>query len=406
VDADAGDGGVDAGGGEGEDGGPGPASWCSTQWPPETATAARFPTEALYARVWVDGVTPTGGASERLDVELGLGAGDPEDPGAGWSWARAVFNAACADCGNDDEWMGTLAPDGDASELYWAARIRVDDGAWKTCDRSDDGRQGSDDGWSAADAPVLRVSEPDGLRVVGLNLRCLVDDWDARLPIVAASLAAEDPDAVLLQEVCAGEGRDNLAELAEELGARTGLAWASERTITHRGWDVYDEGLAVLTPHRIAAARAVDLPAGIFPRKVLLARVVGPQGPVVVASTHLEYEDAAIREDQAQAAVDAAAGFAAGTEAVVLGGDWNEAPGGAVHAALAAGGFEDLWAVLRAADDGFTFPADDPGARIDALWLRAGASGFAPFTIETILAGAVDGTHGSDHLGLSAWITR
>jgi endonuclease/exonuclease/phosphatase family metal-dependent hydrolase len=382
-----------------------PAMWCATQWPIETTTQVGVPTEPLFVRVRVEGVTPTGGADPALLVELGHGSSEEPPPMfSTWYWSRAEHNARCDGCPTDqDEFMGTVTPDA-AGDLIWAARVRYGDGMLMYCDRADGGRTGSRDGWTVSDAPRLTVTERPSLQVVSLNLRCLLDEWDRRLPIVVEALADIGPDVVGFQEACAepgASGRDNLVELVSALEARTGLTYSAVRTVTHRAWDTYDEGLALVSPHELREHRAVDLPAGAFPRKVLLARVTTPAGEVVAATTHLDHQSAETRAAQAAALV-AVLDELVGTsdDALVLTGDFNEGPSGSVHPMLRGAGFVDLWDALRPGEPGPTFPADDPQERIDSIWLRPGGSSLVPVTIERILENPVDGVTGSDHLGL------
>ena len=400
------DGGPAGDGGLERDGGQERAIWCATQWPPATATAAGFPTERLFARVWIDGVTPTGGSTPSLKVELGSGpAGNPPG-GPGWTWLPADYNSRCDGCGSNDEFMKTLLPQS-AGVFLWSARVRYGSRPFLYCDRTDGNRQGSHDGWAAADAPLLTVSAPGGLKVLSLNLRCLLDNWDARLPVIADALAQADPDLLGFQEVCAKPGgRDNLAELLSALEGRTSRTYSVSRTTTHRSWEIYDEGLAIATPHRIALTGTAALPVGSFPRKLLLTRVITPQGPVTLATTHLDHLNSAIRNSQATAAVQALSNFAGGREAIFLTGDLNEGPEGGVHGVLSSAGFADLWQVLHPGESGYTFPAIGPTSRIDYVWLKAGSSQFAPSVISTILETVVGGLTGSDHLGLLATASR
>jgi endonuclease/exonuclease/phosphatase family metal-dependent hydrolase len=305
-----------------------------------------------------------------VEVEIGI---------AGAAWTAAVYNPACLDCVDDVEFMASVTPAA-PGVFTWGARARVGDGAWTACDG----------------APSVQAAEPAPLTVVSLNLRCLVDDWDARLPVMVDALAAVDPDLIGVQEMCAGGGRDNVNELLTALEARTLRAYTMERAFTHLSWgDAYDEGIAVIAAASRRDALVEELPPGAFPRKLLALRVVTEQGPIVLATTHLDHLDAATRASQAVDALAAIDGFAAEGEPVIATGDMNEAPDGAVHAAWAAAGFTDAWDALHPTDPGFTFPAAAPDARIDYVWVRGGAAAFAP-------AAATVGDFGSDHLGLAA----
>ena len=98
---------------DGEDeGDPPPSVFCATRWPHATVTTAGRPTELLFARVCIPGVTPTGGRDPDLVVELGHGPARETPDGPGWSWTRAEPNPICLECeADEEEWMAVLVPD-------------------------------------------------------------------------------------------------------------------------------------------------------------------------------------------------------------------------------------------------------------------------------------------------------
>lgn len=367
-------------------------TWCATQWPLETTALVAQATQTLYARAWIEGLTRDPGAHPEVEVEFALG--DPSTHPRTWAgWTRGQHNPEC-DCGNDDEYLAVLTPE-QPGEHLWAARVRHRRGPWTYCDRADPGRDGSNDGWDADDAPRVRVQAAAPLQIVTLNLRCLLDDWDARLPAIVDVLAELEPDLVGLQEVCVEpRGRNNLQQLAEALARRTGRAYHTRYARTHWSWDQYDEGVGVLTPHRIETHREYALPGGVFPRKLLAARVVSPRGPVVLGSTHLDHRSTDSRGTQAEAVVSGLDAF--GGDLIVLTGDLNETPGGRVTQTLETAGFEDAW--RSGEGPGHTFPATRPRARIDYIWLRGDGA--------TVSSAAVlfRGSEASDHLGVGAVI--
>jgi endonuclease/exonuclease/phosphatase family metal-dependent hydrolase len=371
----------------------GPRAWCAAQWPLNTQVAVGVPTENLYARAWVEGITPSGGDDDQLDVEFALGP--VGDHPRGWSgWVAGTHNPAC-ECGNDDEFSARLTAQVPGSSA-WAARVRYGSGSWLYCDRADPGREGSNDGWRSEDAPRVEVGQDEELRVVTLNLRCLLDDWDARLPVIVDLLADLEPDLVGFQEVCREPGgRDNLAELTASLAERTGRVYHTRFARSHWSWDQYDEGVGLLSPHRLTDHIAVSLPAGTFERRLLAARAVTPRGPVVIGTTHLDHRESDSRRVQVVVAVEALSALVAEGEAVILTGDFNETPGGAVTQTLAGAGLVDVWdEVGRGA--GRTFPASRPRSRIDYIWYLGDA--FDAERAEVLF----EGPEASDHLGVGA----
>lgn len=266
---------------------------------------------------------------------------------------------------------------------------------------SDDGAGDGD----IADVAPDATAPADAVHVVSLNLRCLIDDWAARKPVIVAALAALDPDVMGFQEVCAEAGvQDALPELLEALAALTGRTYAVHRQVTHRAWDTYDEGIAIVSAWPMTETATKNLPTGVFPRKALLARLTRPDGGTLVfTTTHLDHQSDLTRKKQAEAVAAAIAEFAGDGEPTLLTGDFNEpASGGAVYLALSNAGLEDLWATLHPDDSGPTFPASNPSDRIDYVWLDAAGTAFAGQAIARIAwTGGVDG---SDHLGLSATV--
>ncbi len=380
--------------------------WCATQWPRSTTTAAGFPSELLFARVWVRGVTPSFGANPDLEVVLGAGPAGSPVGSADWSWVPATHNSLCSTCGNDDEWMGRATPSRPGSYV-WAARVTLRGGPTVVCDRGDQGRSGSTDGWQSENAPTLAVAAPGSFVVTTINLRCLLDDWDARLPILVDGLSAAHADAIGLQEVCAEpSGRDNLAELLTRLDAATGQTHSVTRTITHRSWNRYEEGIALLSPHRVGGTRVADLPPGAFPRKVIAAEIIGPQGPVVFAVTHLDVDGGAVRESQIGTVLEIVDELASERQGAIVAGDFNEGPGLGVSARLGAAGFVDAWAALRPTESGPTFPASDPASRIDYVMFRQASSGFGVSEVERTFTEPLSGVFASDHFGLRALLRR
>ena len=112
--------------------------WCNVQWPETVSTRRYTTTDAIYGRVWVDGVTRGQGQGEGVLAEVGFGPSDsaPETT-AGWIWYGARYNVdadglSAGDLAND-EYMGSVFPYA-AGTYSLAYRFSVDRGrTWKTC---------------------------------------------------------------------------------------------------------------------------------------------------------------------------------------------------------------------------------------------------------------------------------
>jgi endonuclease/exonuclease/phosphatase family metal-dependent hydrolase len=247
------------------------------------------------------------------------------------------------------------------------------------------------------DAPAAR-----SLTVATLNLRCLIDEWDVRMPILADEVATANIDVHGLQESCTEPGgRDQLEELVAALASRGAGALATARTTTHLAWDMYGEGLAIVSRHPIADVRVHALPAGVIPRKLLAAHVVTPEGPRIVAVTHLDHQSTTTRASQIASALAALDDFARGVP-IVLVGDLNEIPGGTVTTTLETAGYDDAWGAARPGEPGPTHPAHAPTRRIDYVWSRGMGPAAAAALLLTMPGGPTGTTYASDHLGVTA----
>ncbi|MCB9520883.1 MAG: hypothetical protein H6699_08410 [Myxococcales bacterium] len=141
--------------------------WCRLQHPAQIEQAPGGSFDA-YARLYVAGVTPrTSGVDvdDHIVVEIGLGD-DGSSPDTGWSWVAASANAewdaaAAGEVGNDEYQAVVTAPT-TAGDYDLAARVSGDRGAtWTLCDLGRGvGADGSENGYSAADAGSVTVVEP------------------------------------------------------------------------------------------------------------------------------------------------------------------------------------------------------------------------------------------------------
>lgn len=223
---------------------------------------------------------------------------------------------------------------------------------------------------TAAFALACRAPERDGdgapaLRVVVWNIHHGRGGDDVvDLARVAAELRALSPDVVLLQEVDVGVRRSGRVDTPAVLGEHLGMHAAFERNIRYQGGDY---GNAVLSRYPIASRRNLryDMLREGEQRGLLIVRVDAPSGPLGIGCTHLDS-----RRDDAERLhnVPAVLALVEGGELDLVGGDFNDEPGSAVHAALGRA-TTDCWVEARPGR-GDTYPAAAPEKRIDWL-LRA-----------------------------------
>jgi endonuclease/exonuclease/phosphatase family metal-dependent hydrolase len=165
------------------------------------------------------------------------------------------------------------------------------------------------------------------VRVMTWNLWWRFGPWEERLPVIEATIRAESPDVVCLQEVWVEEGGRHQAVL---LGEALGLHHAAADQPFHDGVAFTN---AVLSRWPITAVTTHALPGADGEpghRHVLWCELDTPFGRVPVASTHLEYpfDHSPVRVDQVHELCRLVARRRSGPEAfpVVLAGDFNATP--------------------------------------------------------------------------------
>ncbi len=128
-------------------------SWCVFQAPEATTTFANAATEALYGRVFAEGVTQGTGRGLGITAQVGFGTAGT-DPGTdpSWIWVQANFHRDVDD-GVNDEYYASLTPT--ALGAYDLAFRFNGGGDWIYCDLD-----GSDNGYAPDRAASLTVTEP------------------------------------------------------------------------------------------------------------------------------------------------------------------------------------------------------------------------------------------------------
>lgn len=159
---------------------------------------------------------------------------------------------------------------------------------------------------------------------------------------VAAVIREYRPDVVLLQEIQRRQSR----RLASALGMRR--RWVFK----HLSAWAWPEGLAVLTPWAFASTSRVVLRRSLLftwrRRVAVLATIEAATARIAVANVHLSpHDDGDARRREASIVVARAGGS-------IVGGDFNDRPGGAAPSTLESAGWTDAWAVTHPDDDGFT----------------------------------------------------
>jgi len=257
------------------------------------------------------------------------------------------------------------------------------------------------------------------MRVVSWNLWWRFGPWEARFPAIVSTLRDLDPDVCCLQEVWDEAGRNQAAELAEEVG---GYHHAYTSGIRYDGVAF---GNAVLSRWPILSSDGRDLPdldSDREGRTVLRAELDGPRGPVDVFSTHLHWKlyDSHVRQAQVATICELIAeGREGRSYPPVLCGDFNAPPDsdeiraltGRTRTNVPRQAFLDAWEVAGDGP-GHTWAVENPYAaldlepsrRIDYVFAGYPRRGGAGHAVAARMAGLdpVDGVVPSDHLAVVA----
>jgi endonuclease/exonuclease/phosphatase family metal-dependent hydrolase len=342
--------------------------WANYQHPPRVEAQVGVSSPPVFGQVWQDQVTSVTGQAPGWSGELLVGpwGAVPTTDGRCWAAIPATFNT---DVGNNDEYRAALTPA--APGLYGLFfRFRPPGGAWRYGDRN-----GSQDGLQAREGGLLVVSGnagPGTLVVATLNLRCRIDDWPARFPLVVQALARVDPDLVALQEDCTlADGPSQADDIRARLSVLTGRGYDAQRASTHPAtYDgtTYDEGVSILSAHPVDRWGVLDLPWASFGRKAISADVTVRGQALRLYSTHLEYgtqnESTRVQELQAILA------DVPGDRPTLLLGDFNARPDSSAVAVLRPT-MTDAWSRANPSLPGLSFPAHNPTGRIDYIWISS-----------------------------------
>ena len=262
---------------------------------------------------------------------------------------------------------------------------------------------------------VLPEKVPDeALVVMTLNTWKGDGAYRARLRLMAEEVRRLDPDILLLQECFAAPelGQDTTAALAGATGFHS-ASWPGRKKnrLCERAEAVSTSGLAVLSRYPILRGWAAELPSDPRDgeRAALFAEIDHPAGAILAVSLHLTHlRDAqALRRLQFEAVMAELAGVSPAT-IVIVGGDFNAAPGAEEFANLHAPGGGRLVDGRRLAGvpPAVTCAGNGDGACIDHIFMRV--SNDVEALIVTDVSVVLDradpetGLLASDHFGVKA----
>jgi endonuclease/exonuclease/phosphatase family metal-dependent hydrolase len=184
-----------------------------------------------------------------------------------------------------------------------------------------------------------------------------VQGFRAGTGLAVDAIGPEDPDLVMIQE-CGS--RRSLRRFAAALGM--------ERVSTHRLFGRVRNAVLYRLPWRLAGVETRTFPSqgGTSPRGMIAAHLRRAGTPFTAMSAHLGLSPGE-RTVHVRELADLIAGVSG---AVVLGVDLNEGPDGEAARWISERLFDVFSAAGEASGVGGTFPAGEPTARIDYLFVN------------------------------------
>jgi maltose 6'-phosphate phosphatase len=247
---------------------------------------------------------------------------------------------------------------------------------------------------------TLALGGMNALRVVSLNLHTYQEAEPLhKLKQVAEVLMGLDVHVVALQEVGQHQlypaRQPNAGEfLKKRLDEMTGVEWFHEWRFAHVGFDVYDEGVSILSKIPLEGVETIALGGKTYARVAVSAGL--SQRNLRVTSAHTSWPG-----DGAEEEFRVLCG-ALRDESQLLAGDFNTAPYESPIKLLQKERFQDVGALFGQSANTF-LGGQGPGvARIDYHWLRGSswrAVGFTPLFHGASIAGIAQ-PRVSDHVGL------
>ncbi len=214
---------------------------------------------------------------------------------------------------------------------------------------------------------AVRLTSSQTLRVMTYNIHVGVGmDKKLDLARIAGVINAQHPDLVGLQEVDRGVQRTQRIDEIAEIAKLTRMDYAFAFNLRYQGGQY---GVAILSRFPIMATdhRLYQNTREAERRGFIRAEVSIGGRLLNFVTTHLDYqyEDGRLFEtQQLLSALKDVKG------PLVVVGDFNDIPAGQAYQ-LMRYQFGDAWTERRAADEGFSYPADKPAKRIDYIFIRS-----------------------------------
>jgi endonuclease/exonuclease/phosphatase family metal-dependent hydrolase len=245
---------------------------------------------------------------------------------------------------------------------------------------------------------------PPIIRICTYNLHGTHNDGAPRFRRIARELARMDPHLCAFQEVISGAGtEDTSAQIDRWISSITGYSYRSQFCYCHEFMEKYPEGVAISLRSPLRRARTIDLTTlrdGLRPTMPRNAYAVETEvfgHRIVLASVHLDHNaDPSVRLAQGEKLVAEAQRGNEDVYCTILAGDFNDTEASQVIEYIRSAGFVDAYRACHKVG-GNTYPAGDPRARIDYIFVKGRAT--------VVSSGLLLDDPGlSDHLGVFAEI--
>jgi endonuclease/exonuclease/phosphatase family metal-dependent hydrolase len=236
------------------------------------------------------------------------------------------------------------------------------------------------------------------ITVLSLNIWNYRGGWAARRERIARVIREAAPDVVGVQEVRRDPRYARGGDQAAQLARLTGLRHVYAPSMRYWRWPRVEEGLAILTPHRILRHTVIPLRWDSVDRVDPNRRIALHATLTTTSSasfdcwvTHLNQRPP-VRDASAAALGDALPASAS----PLLMGDFNAHPESETIQMFQKSGLRDMWKEIHPDDPGPTYPAEDPTERIDYLFAGPG------WAVERMERIGIGSRALSDHCGLLA----
>lgn len=141
------------------------------------------------------------------------------------------------------------------------------------------------------------ISAQSELKVVTFNAMGMKPntEWQIRLENTIIQLIDLNPDIIGLQEIneyIENSSVNNIGKLImDSLRVHFGFDYQMIFQETHVSWEIYSEGIAIISKYPITEAGFLDLTPGVFNRKIIGCCIYSPLGKINFFTTHLSFRD-------------------------------------------------------------------------------------------------------------------